>query len=246
MKKRLSLIAMVLTAAISSLQTVSASPVVSPSVYFTVDDIRVDVELIRSGVGWSFDSRAIDVRDGEGALRASVALQGFLDPDPSISFALSVIDFGTPTTFTFGFSTPIVPTGPLTTVSSSLMGELTEGDIEGVSISPIGSHILTSVVLTPSTTMGVDIGDAASFPSGVNPYGPFNTGPQNGPTGIWTGLFTTVSFLMSGNSDSVSLSGTARIDNRASRVPDAGPGFILSLGVLVSLAAAARWRRATP
>jgi hypothetical protein len=55
-----------------------------------------------------------------------ITISGSLNPDPSIAYGIAVVDFGAPTLFGFSFFTPIVPTGPATTVDASIVGGLTD------------------------------------------------------------------------------------------------------------------------
>lgn len=152
---------------------------------------------------------------------------GVLDPDPSIAYGITVTDFGAPSTFTFTFTTPIVPTAGV--VTGSVSGGLTDVTGNGVSITPSvalgdpdGDTIAELQVNEVGvggppvfTNMGVDVGGAMSFGPGVpganHVYGPFTTGPIAGPAGVWTSLQSRVEFTLSGGGDIASLTGFASI-----------------------------------
>ncbi|MBX9631137.1 MAG: PEP-CTERM sorting domain-containing protein [Burkholderiales bacterium] len=157
--------------------------------------------------------------------------RALLDPDPSISYSLSVTDFGAPSTFMFTFFTPIVPTGFPNLVTASLAGTLTDSTGDGVTITPVGPTIQTSFVGAPLTTMGVgvDIGESV--------------GPIAGPGGsTWTQLSVETGFTLSGGGDVAALLGFAGIveGQLPTRVPE--PGALALVGVAFAALLAARRR----
>ncbi len=159
-----------------------------------------------------------------------------LDPDPSISFAFSVTDFGAPTTFIFGFFTPIVPTFSPNEVSASIEGFLTDARDDGVSLTLVNPHLLVGDLNAPPTNAGVDVGPAASFgPSGFTDseylYGPYNAGPQPGPgPGPWTGLSGIIAFGLGGDNDRAEFGGNITILPSSGVVPE--PGTWAAAGLL--------------
>jgi hypothetical protein len=175
----------------------------------------------------------------------SLSFSSVLDADPSISYAFTVTDFGAPSSFSFTFSTPIVPTGPSVLVDSWISGSLTDATGNGVSMTPVSSLIMLSAV--NGVSMGVDVGPSlaagAGAPAAVYAYGPYSIGPQPGPDGIWTELTTTVNFQLSGNDDIATLSGGVQIVE-ASQVPESGPGWagIVALSLVVFAGGAAQSR----
>jgi hypothetical protein len=179
------------------------------------------------------------------------SISGGLNPDPSISYTISVADFLAPSSFSFTHTTPITPIGGTNTVRASVVGGLTDAVGNGVSITPTLAdmdgdgiaEIQIAEVLAPATNMGVDVGLAASHAGtgslASHPYGSFDAGPIAGPgPGPWVTLTTTTAFMLSGGGDTVALTGFAEIVPEPSTVALAGIGMALMLGY------AARRRRA--
>ena len=196
-----------------------------------------EVPLEKTEKGWTIPH--FEALDPD---RFKVSLDGSLNMDPSIIYGLAVVDFGAPSDFTFSFFTPIVPTGPATTVSSELVGGLLDGGTDGVSITPfLQASVQVSTVSAPTTSMGVDIGPAASFPVSA-PYGLFSGGPIPGPAGgPWTGLDATASFTLAGGGDAAVLAGKATVvDAVGTGVPDGAPGSTALVVTLAGMFAAAR------
>src|SRR5262249_21353094 len=130
-------------------------------------------------------------------------------------------------------------------VDAAISGGLTDFGGDGVSITPISSKIQTSVLLFPSTPMGVDVGDAASHVGTGVPatytYGVFADGPKPGPAGgPWTGLSASTVFTLSGGSDVAALTGFAHLRDAA--IPEGGPG-LLGIAAIAGLALVARFAR---
>jgi hypothetical protein len=177
-----------------------------------------------------------------------------LNPDPSIAYGFSVIDFGAPSVFGFSFATPIVPTGfPGTQVAGSISGGLTDFTDNGVAIAPtIGTDIqVNSTSATglggPWINMGVDVGAAFSDPglaTGIarsHTYPAENLGLIPGPAaGPYNALKVDLNFSLSGAGDIASLTGSASIID-APTVPDGGAGFA-GIAAIVGLLAASRRR----
>ncbi|MBX7168890.1 MAG: PEP-CTERM sorting domain-containing protein [Pirellulales bacterium] len=178
---------------------------------------------------------------------------GLFDPDPSISYGISVIDFGTPTNFGFIFTTPIVPTSAPNLVSASISGGLTDTQGDGVSITPLFAdsdgdgipELQIANVNAPFTNMGVDVGPAQSNGNGsltTFPYGSFNAGPIPGPgPGPFTELNVQLSFQLSGGGDIASLTGIASIIP----VPEPSSLVLAGLGLAGLGLIARRHRRRT-
>lgn len=174
-----------------------------------------------------------------------------LDPDPQISYGIAVTDFGAPSLFSFTFTTPIIFGGGPSTVSSSVVGGLTDFGGNGVSITPSAglgdpdgdttSELQVATVGVPPTNMGVDVGLAQTHPAGnagANyTYGAYTAGPIAGPgVTAWTSLQLDVAFTLSGGSDTAVLTGFASIVPEPSSV-------VMALAGVAGLVAAARRRR---
>jgi hypothetical protein len=171
----------------------------------------------------------------------SAIINGQLNPDPLISYGISVTDFGAASTFGFFFSTPIVFPATPNTVNASIGGALTDVTGDGVSITPtLGPNVQVAGLAAPSTNMGVDVGPLNSHgvaAATVYSYGPFTAGPQPGPIGAWTSMSITLGFKLSGNGDIAVLTGLAQI------VPEPSSVFLLGLGGVGLLAYDRRRRK---
>jgi hypothetical protein len=158
------------------------------------------------------------------------------DTDPFIAYGIAVVDLGAPSTFGFIFATPIVPTGPMTVVSGSLVGGLTDATGDGVSITPFGQPtVQESSVGFPLTNMGVGVGGAFASgpgaPGALYAYGPHASGTIAGPTGPWTFLQINTSFTLSGGGDAAALTGFASVET-APPVPEPASLSLLGMGAL--------------
>lgn len=228
----------VATLAASTLYCVFALPaqatVAGPLITVTADGTVYEVPWreVSKGAASASGVMAYEVQDYsiETPEYAFTIGRALLDPDPSISYGVAVVDFGAPTTFLFTFTTPIVPTGSPNVVSASLTGSLTDGGRDGVTITPVGPKIQTSAVGSPLTAMGVDVslGEVA--------------GPLAGPAGTWNLLQVSAGFTLSGGNDGATLNGFASINEGQVPVPE--PASLALLGLALAAAAAAgRGRR---
>lgn len=208
--------------------------VLLPAVTVTVDGTAHSVPLtqVAKGTGaapaWVYviDNYSVAVQDEYSFTISSARL----DPDPSIAYVISVVDFGAPSTFGFLFGTPIVPTGTPNLVSASLSGTLTDGGGGVLAIAPVPGPKIQSSQLGPTlTNMGVDVDIGESF------------GPLAGPAGTWTFLQVNAGFQLSGGGDLATLNGFAGIVE--GQLPPNGvpePGSLALLGIALAAAAAAR------
>jgi hypothetical protein len=171
----------------------------------------------------------------------AVTISGIANADPFITYAIGVVDFGAPSTFGFAFSIPnALPASPATTVSSSLVGGLTDTTGNGVSISPVGSAtFLMDNYLSDDLTNFVwsvglkDAHGASGTPGAFYTYGAYTFGPAPGPANPpLTGNFiTTLNFTFSGGGDAAALTGFCEIN--PAPVP---PTLLLLGGGLIGLA----------
>lgn len=239
--------------------TVSLNTAQADSIPFNPNDFVVDVVV--DGQSYHVPVQIIegtDRRSYEGIFEHDVdgngfrvTISGVLDPDPIITWVDTFTNFGTPSTFS-GFKVmPIFPTGNPGTVFGAVTGGLTDATGNGVSLTPTGAlgdpdgdtipeFVINEVSMGgPYVNMGVDVGSAISHSGGVP--GAFysftdSSGPFAAPPGVWTSLRSTWSFTLSGNGDTVALSGFASI------VPEPSSIALGAIGA-VSLFVAAISRR---
>ena len=239
--------------AVAFLLMLAASPafgaaVLVPSGTLTVDGNPVSIPIgfnPESGL-WGIGTWDSELGDFTGfsvsSAEFSADISGVMDPDPMISYGISVSDFGAPSVFGFFFSTPIVPVVGANTVDASVAGALNDFTGNGVSITPTGPLLQLSTVGLPTTSMGVDVGPAAAFGAGpagaFYTYGAFASGVIPGPVGAWTVLSTSIGFTLSGGGDIVVLTGFAEI----LPVPEPSSMALLGMGV-AAFALMARRRR---
>lgn len=190
-----------------------------PTASFRVGNSEAEVPLVFDGKVYFIGN--LDQASGEhyfnysdGELSARIS--GVIDPDPSVSYAIAVTDFGAPSAFSFTFSDPFTSSiSGANVVNSSVSAALTDATGDGISLTPTAGFLQTSVLTAPSTSMGVDVGGAFSAPATTGPktytHGPFTAGPLPGPIGTWTGMSVTTAFTLSGGGDSAAITGFAQI-----------------------------------
>jgi hypothetical protein len=199
---------------------------------------------------WNFIGQ-MQIGGPDGGLLTS--LNVVADPDPFLGYAIGITDIGAPSVFAFTFGTPIVPTSPPGTFSSSYSGSLTDGGDGAISITPVAPgvpvdgdgvpevHVVNDGF--PLTNDGHDLGPAAAFAGEVGEtfvHGPFNEllQPMIGP-GPWTWLQVNVTFEGSGGNDFYGLTGRAeKVETPA--VPEAASTLLLTLAGLASCALSRR------
>lgn len=215
---------------------------VSLDVSFTADGYSVPV-LIQSDP--NSDISFVDqfqVTDPNGGWELTI--NALLDPDPQIVYAVSVQDFGAPSTFGFTFLQPIVPVAAPGTVSHQHSSSTTDaGGPVGTTVTalapPLGipvdadatpeiavyvlslnagaSYLSAGHDLSPSF-FGVSPGDTQGsfFESGAGPAG----------AGLYDTMRVDVNFSMDGGGDAYTFNGTANV------VPEPGTLALGTLGLL--------------
>jgi hypothetical protein len=177
-----------------------------------------------------------------------------LDPDPIITYAGSVLDFGAPTTFGFVFQQAIVPTAAPGTVTHTHSSSTTGGGgstapvtagtppvgipVDGDATAEIAVYTLSTNGGTTFLNAGLDLSPSFVGAAGSDTQGPFNEGPIAGPAG--SGSYNTqrvdVNFAMTGGSDAYTFNGEATVV-----VPE--PSLALQLGAALGALALLRRRR---
>ncbi len=214
-------------------------------------------EGILGALGWTASNVGYNPNDpNDPANDWSMTLNIVLDPDPQIVYAMSVLDFGAPTTFGFIFQQVIAATGAPGLVSHSHSSSTTAGggaiDTTPVTaVAPPGG-IPVDVDGTPeiavytlsqnacATFINAQLDLSPSFvgagPSAVQ--GPFNPPPIAGPAGAgsYNCMRVDVNFMMAGGNDAYTFNGIAEV------VPEPGTAALLGLG-LGGLAFLGRRRR---
>jgi hypothetical protein len=229
--------------AFAFLSIANAQDTTPPFVGVSVDGKQLDIgiKLQPTEKGWQIPSQTF----GGEELGWQFTISGNYDTDPSIAYGLAVVDFGAPSAFAFLFGTPIVPVGPGTVVNSSIVGGLTDFAGDGVSITPTGAKVQSS--LLDASPMGVDVGPADAHPAGdagaLYAYGPYTAGPIAGPAGgPFTFLTASASFSLSGGGDIAALTGFAQAVDAPATTPDSGPGVLglVAIGLVLAGGAASR------
>jgi len=159
-----------------------------------------------------------------------ITIEGLFDPDPLISYMITVQDLGAPSSFTFAFSTPLIPLidGP-NTVSGDITTTMFDfGGGGTISFTPgFTNFAVSSVSADGGSTlqnMGVDVGPGTS--TGLL------AGPAPSPGLPWNYMETIISFDMGGGGDFAFVSGNTIIefDPDPMTVPSPEPGTLLLLG----------------
>jgi hypothetical protein len=217
-------------------QNVYAGQVEVPLAEF-VEQGLTKYRVVTGPSGYFEWSEAVD-----GATDFLVRINGTLDPDPSIGAAIAVADSGAPSSFLFGWSTGIVPTGPDVVVRSFISGSITDLGGDGVAFAPThaSGKALVSTLNGGSPTMTIGPAFSAPGTGSPAPYAYFDASSGYpafipGPTGTWTSLEMALAFGLSGGDDSVAF--TLYTEVAAVPLP---AGAVLLLGGLLSFAPFAR------
>jgi hypothetical protein len=257
---RWQLVAAAMATILSSGQSsVHAGILPSPSVSVSIDGVPgptvtpvYDPNALGDGKGaWTIEGYVYETPSGPSGDGGRIDLSGYLDPDPTILFTGAVVDFGSPSNFSFSYVLPLVPTvfNP-SIVSDSLSGSATDSGNDGVTLTPNappagintdGDGIPEIQVFSVSadgsnwSNVGLDQGPAEVFPNGAvsDTYGPFIEGPI--PTiagGPWTHMRADLNFKLPGFGDAFSFTG--RKDLVA--VPEPGSLGLLGFALIACLA----------
>jgi hypothetical protein len=158
-----------------------------------------------------------------------IDLSVFLDPDPDIVYAASVIDFGAPTTFGFIFQQAIAPTSTPGTVSHSHSSSTTDANGGGTAVTaatppagiPVdGDSVAEIAVFTLSTdggasflNAGLDLSPSFVGASPSDTQGAFAEGPTAGPagSGSYDAMRVDVNFSLPGGNDAYTFNGQATV-----------------------------------
>jgi hypothetical protein len=183
----------------SSMALAVVTPV--PGVALTVDGQTIFVEAKRT-----IDARQKVVYIIEGYSNPESGIQSidtFMDPDPVITAATSMLDFGAASNFNFLWSLPIVPTVGPVTLKLTLGGSCTDNDRNGCSATPnLASGFLADGLL--DGLVKVSGGSVFSGPAGGSGSFASTIFTVNLPAGPYSNLGLNLGFLGSGGGDAFS------------------------------------------
>jgi hypothetical protein len=219
------------------IQVVAQAALLLPALEVKIGENTKSFELNRTETGWALPKTSWETGDG------SVSVELSTKTDPFIVMAVGAVNFTAgPLGYAFSLAVPIALPCPLTAVSASLVGGLTDSLGDGVAIVPfLSPTILENLLVPPGAAWGT--GPAAAFGPGVPGafyvYGPSAFGPAAGPPGPGAALFSeTISFFLSGGFDAAALTGFCDIN--CVPVP---PTLVLMGSGLLGLVGLWRWRK---
>jgi len=147
--------------------------------------------------------------------------------DPFITYGFAIIDTGAPNTFSYTFSTPIIPIIGANVVKSSFSASTTDGGTNGVTLTalappvgiPVDSDGTEEIQVTTLSdgavrnNFGLDLGPSAILSESSSTVGPFNEGPAAGPVSAtaWNELRIDVNFQASGSGDIYTMNGRSEV-----------------------------------
>lgn len=232
----------------------SAGDPIGSDVVMVVDGRSFDIPLITDEQGVTVldaESCPLSQAPDECTYRMSgrwlVQISAELDSDPSISYGVSVIDFGAPSSFSFLFTQAVLPQTAPGVVTASLSGSTTNGGgvpgsvtitpnpppgfipVDGDLVAELQVYTLSQDGGVTFLNAGLDLGPLfTSNPLLVSDtYGSFSGGPAAGPAGAGTYNFMRVDvrFGLSGGGDVLTLNGGPTI------IPEPTPVALLALGL---------------
>jgi PEP-CTERM motif len=226
------------------LATPAAAATIVPSVGIVVDGVLVSTINAQpdpdGGDGWIIDQ----AKWGSELLGAEITVSAFLDPDPSILYAASVIDFGAPSTFGFIFIQPIVATAAPGVATHTHSSSTTGGggstapvtaaappggiSVDGDATPEIAVYSLSTNGGTTWLNAGMDLSPSFVGAAPSDTQGPFNEGPIAGPagSGSYDAMRVDVNFAMAGGTDAYTFNGEATIN-----VPEPSVAALLAVGL---------------
>ncbi len=176
-------------------------------------------------------------RSGDG----NVQLSAFMDPDPIITSAISVLDLAAASNFNFIFALPIVPTVGPVSLKLTIGGSCTDADNNGCSVTPtLASGFLADGLL--DSVVQVSGGSAFAGPAGGSGAFASSIFTVNLPAGPYNNLGLNLGFLGSGGGDAIAF--TLGVEVQNSTVPEPGSLALVGLAAAGALAATRRRKQA--
>lgn len=177
----------------------------------------------------------------------TLGVTGKEDPYLKLSFVVTNLN-NQPKSFSISVGIPIILPDGETEVFSTLIGSVNDLLFkDGVTVSPVGSSIMTSFVSGLTATnqpLGVDLGTTITEPVAGGDY-KFESGLVAGPTGSWNYLALSLDFDLSGPWDNIAGIAYVQIDPYSSgpvHTPEPGTLFLLGSG-LAGLGIVGRWKK---